>query len=158
MITTARLNIEVASDDEMRLLIEKQTSEEMKAAYGEMFAGCQANPEQRQWYAVWFLRLKSGEIIGDYCFKGLLADGSTEIGYGLEPDYWGKGYATEAVIAAVGWAQKQPCVKRIEAETEPGNIASQRVLEKAGFIPTGTNGEEGPRFVWNGYSLNSNKL
>ncbi len=36
------------------------------------------------------------------------------------------------------------------AETEPGNIASQRVLEKAGFIPTGTNGEEGPRFVWNG--------
>lgn len=36
------------------------------------------------------------------------------------------------------------------AETEPGNIASQRVLEKAGFIPTETNGEEGPRFVWNG--------
>ena len=150
MISTARLNIEVASDDEMRLLIEKQTDEGMKAAYGEMLAGCQAHPEQRQWYAVWFLRLKSGEIIGDYCFKGLLADGSVEIGYGLEPEYWGKGYATEAVIAAVDWALKQPGVKRIEAETESENAASQRVLEKAGFIPTGTNGEEGPRFVWNG--------
>ena len=150
MISTARLNIEAASDDEMRLLIEKQTSEEMKAAYGEMLAGCLANPEQRQWYAVWFLRLKTGETIGDYCFKGLLPDGNAEIGYGLEPEYWGKGYATEAVIAAVDWALKQPSVKRIEAETEPGNIASQRVLEKAGFIPTGTNGEEGPRFVWNG--------
>ena len=42
MISTARLNIEAASDDEMRLLIEKQTSEEMKAAYGEMLAGCLA--------------------------------------------------------------------------------------------------------------------
>ena len=91
MISTARLNIEVASDDEMRLLIEKQTSEEMKAAYGEMLAGCMENPEQRQWYAVWVIRLKSGETIGDYCFKGLLADGCTEIGYGIEPDYWGKG-------------------------------------------------------------------
>ena len=150
MISTARLNIEVASDDEMRLLIEAQTSEEMKAAYGEMLAGCQAKPEQRQWYAVWFLRLKSGETIGDYCFKGLFADGSVEIGYGLEPEYWGKGYGTEAVIAAVDWALKQPGVKRIEAETEPGNIASQRVLEKAGFVPAGTNGEEGPRFVWKG--------
>ena len=150
MISTARLNIEAASDDEMRLLIEKQTSEEMKAAYGEMLAGCLANPEQRQWYAVWFLRLKTGETIGDYCFKGLLPDSSTKIGYVLEPGYWGKGYATEAVIAAVDWALKQPGVKRIEAETEPGNIASQRVLEKAGFIPNGTNGEEGPRFVWNG--------
>ena len=150
MISTARLNIEAASDDEMRLLIEKQTSEEMKAAYGEMLAGCLANPEQRQWYAVWFLRLKTGETIGDYCFTGLLPDGNAEIGYGLEPEYWGKGYATEAVIAAVDWALKQPGVKRIEGETEPGNIASQRVLEKAGFIPAGTNGEEGPRFVWNG--------
>lgn len=150
MISTARLNIELASDDEMSLLIEEQTSEEMKVAYGEMLAGCKENPKNRQWYAVWFLRLKSGETIGNYSFKGLLEDGSVEIGYGLEPEYWGKGYATEAVIAAVDWAMKQPGVKRIEAETEPENTASQRVLEKAGFIPTETNGEEGPIFVWNG--------
>lgn len=31
---------------------------------------------------------------------------------------------------------------------EPGNAASQRVLEKAGFLPNGIMGEEGPRFVW----------
>ena len=34
----------------------------------------------------------------------------------------------------------------MEAETLPDNVASQRVLEKLDFKPTGTEGEEGPRF------------
>jgi len=150
MISTTRLNLDMATDDEMQLLMEAQTDDEMKAAYGEMLAGSQAHPDKRQWYAVWFIRLKNGDVVGDYCFKGLQPDGSVEIGYGLLPKYWGKGYATEAVIATADWAAKQPGVKRIEAETDPENAASQRVLEKAGFIPTGVIGEEGPRFVWNG--------
>ena len=146
MIQTDRLCINIASDDEMRLLIEKQTNEVMKAAYKEMLSGCTAHPEQRQWYAVWFIKLKSGETIGEYCFKGL-SDGCAEIGYGILPQYCGNGYATEAVTGAVKWAFAQPQVTRIEAETERDNIASQMVLEKSGFIPTGKNGEEGPRFV-----------
>ena len=150
MIQTDRLNISVALDDEMLTLVEEQTDKEMKAAYGEMLAGSRAHPHQRQWYAVWFIRLKTGETIGDYCFKGLSADGVVEIGYGVFPEYWGKGYATEAVTAAVNWASNQQSVMRIEAETDPDNIASQRVLEKSGFVPTGTYGEEGPRFVWKG--------
>lgn len=150
MIHTDRLCIRIASDEEMRSLIEEQTEEGLKAAYGEMLAGCMAHPQQRQWYAVWFISLHSGETIGDYCFKGL-SDGCAEIGYGLLPEYWGQGYATEALIAAVKWALDQPGAERIEAETEPENTASQRVLVKAGFVPTGTNGEEGPRFVWKGF-------
>jgi [ribosomal protein S5]-alanine N-acetyltransferase len=55
---------------------------------------------------------------------------------------------TEAVSAAVRWASKQPEVLSIEAETEPDHIASQRVLEKAGFIPSGVIGAEGPRYIW----------
>ena len=151
MIQTDRLCISIASDEEMRALAEAQTEEEMKAAYEEMLAGCKAHPEQRQWYAVWLIRLTSGETVGSYCFKGL-SDGCVEIGYGLLPEYWGKGYATEAVTAAAAWASCQPGVKRIEAETDPENTASQHVLEKAGFAPTGTTGEEGPRFVWKGYA------
>ena len=34
----------------------------------------------------------------------------------------------------------------VEAETAPDNKASQRVLEKCGFVPDGT-GVEGPHFV-----------
>lgn len=147
MLTTERLWIDLASDEEMRALIAGESDEEMKKAYGEMLDGSIRYPQQRQWYAVWFIRLKTGETIGDLCFKGLSEDGAVEIGYGLDPAFWGKGYATEAVSAMVSWAEKQPGVTVIEAETEPDNAASQRVLEKAGFRPTGKTGEEGPRFA-----------
>lgn len=147
MLTTERLSIRIASDEEMREMIAQEPEEEMKIAYGEMLAGCLARPEQRQWYAVWKIFLQSGELIGDLCFKGLSEDGAAEIGYGLLPEFWGKGYATEAVTAMVNWALAQPGVKCIEAETEPENYASQNVLTKVGFRPTGKNGAEGPRFA-----------
>ena len=147
LIITERLNIRIASDDEMRELIAEQTDEGLKAAYGEMLAGCIAHPAQWQWYAVWLIGLKNGEHLGELCFRGLPPDGAVEIGYGLSPEFWGKGYATEAVTAAAEWALKQPGVTAVEAETDEENIASQRVLAKAGFVPTGARGEEGPRYV-----------
>ena len=147
---TERLNIRIASDDEMRELISEQTDEGLKAAYGEMLAGCIAHPAQRQWYAVWLICLPGGERIGEMCFKGLSPEGTAEIGYGLSPEFRGKGYAAEAVTAAVKWAAQQPGVTAVEAETDDGNTASQRVLEKAGFVPAGVRGEEGPRFIYRG--------
>ena len=146
VIETKRLVIHVASDDEMRSLLAKQTDKELIKAYGEMLQGCLDHPEDRHWYAAWMIWSKDGAQIGDLCFKGLNDDGSVEIGYGITEEAQGHGYATEAVEAAVDWALKQPGVCRVEAETDPENKSSQRVLEKCGFIPTGTIGEEGPRF------------
>jgi pimeloyl-ACP methyl ester carboxylesterase len=95
---------------------------------------------------MWMIELRYETPIGDLCFKGIQANGMTEIGYGILEDYQGQGYASEAVDATVTWALQQAAVTRVEAETEPGNRASQRVLEKCGFLPSGTFGEEGPRF------------
>lgn len=67
-------------------------------------------------------------------------------GYGVLPEYEGNGYTTEAVKAMTQWAFGNSDVAFVEAETEPGNKASQRVLEKCGFTPDGE-GKEGPRFV-----------
>lgn len=55
---------------------------------------------------------------------------------------------TEAVSEIVKWAAAQDGVTRIEAEAEENNAASKRVLRKAGFVPNGKTGDEGPRFVW----------
>ena len=41
----------------------------------------------------------------------------------------------------------QPGVKGVEAETDPENEKSKRVLFKCGFLPTGEVGKEGPRFA-----------
>ena len=143
---TERLVLRPATDAEMEELIAGTPDEDIKTAYGEMLAGCRAHPAERQWYAVWFYSLKDGTVVGDLSFKGVSPDGMTEIGYGVYSAFAGQGYTTEAVIAAARWAQKQPGITRVEAETEPDNRASQRVLEKAGFRPTGTCGLEGPRY------------
>ena len=146
MIKTKRLRIYPAAREQMEALIAAETDAELKKAYTEMLEGCLRHPEQWQWYAMWMIELRNGTHIGDLCFKGLGANGVVEIGYGIFEEYQGQGCATEAVDAAVNWALQQPGVTRVEAETAPDNRASQRVLEKCGFLPSGTIGEEGPRF------------
>ena len=146
MIETKRLKIYPASREQMESFIAAETDADLKKAYTEMLEGCLRHPDQWQWYAMWMIDLRDGTHIGDLCFKGLGANGAAEIGYGILEEYQGQGYATEAVNAAVRWALQQPGVTRVEAETEPDNLASQRVLEKCKFMPSGTIGEEGPRF------------
>ena len=146
MIETKRLRIYPAAREQMEAFIAAETDTELKKAYTEMLEGCLRHPEQWQWYAMWMIELRDGTHIGDLCFKGLGANGVVEIGYGIFEEYQGQGCATEAVDAAVNWALQQPLVIRVEAETAPDNHASQRVLEKCGFLPSGTIGEEGPRF------------
>ena len=149
-ITTDRLLLYPIGDDAMRRLIEEEPSPELRQAYGEMLRGCLDDPDNRIWYAVWYLELKDrpGTVVGDLSFKGLSPDGTVEIGYGLRKGFCGSGYMTEAVKAVCAWALTQTGVTRVEAETEPENAASKRVLARAGFVPTGTTGEEGPRFIF----------
>ena len=111
-----------------------------------MLEGCLTHPDQWDWYAMWMIEKTDGTHIGDLCFKGL-EEKNPEIGYGILDEFQGHGYATEAVTLAVEWAFSQPGVLAVEAETDPDNIASQRVVEKCGFKATGTIGEEGPRFI-----------
>jgi ribosomal-protein-alanine N-acetyltransferase len=145
-IITNRLAIYPAAKDQMEAAIALEADAELKAAYTEMLEGCLRHPDAWEWYAMWMIELKDGTLIGDLCFKGLNTNGMTEIGYGIKEEFRNRGYAAEAVDAAVRWALKQPAVKLVEAETEPGNRASRRVLEKCGFLPSGRFGEEGPRF------------
>ncbi|MBR2836492.1 MAG: GNAT family N-acetyltransferase [Coriobacteriales bacterium] len=147
MIETERLRIYPATLSQMEAAIASETDEELKKAYQEMLDGCLQNPHLWEWYAMWMIELKDGTHIGDLCFKGLDLNGVTEVGYGILEKYQGQGYATETVKAVVSWAFDNPMVAAIEAETDPGNKASQRVLEKCGFVPNGQTGKEGPRFT-----------
>lgn len=147
VIKTKRLRLSPMSDERMEQLIDSTEDTSLKQAYTEMLEGCKADPENRLWYTAWEILLKSdGTFIGDLCFKGPQKNASVEIGYGLSEAYWGNGYATEAAQALIQWAFSQKNVYFVEAETEPDNAASRRVLEKLHFQPDGV-GKEGPRFV-----------
>ena len=147
MIRTERLRLYPASREQMEAMIGSERDEELKKAYTEMLEGCLRHPDQRDWYAIWMIEKTDGTHIGDLCFKGLRENGVAEIGYGILEEHQGQGYATEAVQAACRWAFGHGSVKSLEAETDAGNTASQRVLQKCGFHPNGILGEEGPRFA-----------
>ena len=131
----------------MEKFIEEQTDDDLKAAYKEMLDGCLNNPDQWEWYALWMIELKDGSHIGELCFKGLDSNGIAEIGYGISKEYRNNGYAVEAVKAVLKWAFDNPGVIAVEAETDPENAASKRVLEKCGFTFNGEMGEEGLRYI-----------
>ena len=87
------------------------------------------------WYSFWLIiRKEDGAVIGMVDFKNVPDEkGNVEIGYGLGWQHERRGYMTEAVHAMCGWAKRQRAVAHILAQTEPGNLASERVLEKCGF-------------------------
>ena len=146
-VKTKRMIIRPMSDEEIENLIEASNSDELRTAYREMLFGCKRDPENRIWYAPWKMTLKNDDTyIGNLSFKGPAQDNVVEIWYGILPDQEGKGYTTETVQAMTQWAFDNVDVVFVEAETEPENRASRRILERCGFVSNGE-GQEGPRFV-----------
>ncbi len=56
-----------------------------------------------------------------------------ELAYGVNSDHRGRGYAIECVNALVDFAFSNGNIRTVRAHTQVANIASQRVLVKAGF-------------------------
>lgn len=60
-----------------------------------------------------------------------------EISYWIARPAWGRGIASEALAAFIDWARDDLGADRVIAGHFEDNPASRRVLEKAGFTPTG---------------------
>ena len=58
---------------------------------------------------------------------------SAEVGYVLNPSYWGKGIATEALTRVLQFGFEELKLNRIEAKFIQGNDRSRRVMEKVGM-------------------------
>jgi len=87
-------------------------------------------------------------LVGGGGFKGPPdANGAVEIGYSMLTSFREQGLATEAVEALVDWAFSTGQVGEVIAETLPHLIASQRVLEKTGFVEAGTRETDGVKIV-----------
>ncbi|OCQ21031.1 GNAT family acetyltransferase [Pseudoalteromonas luteoviolacea] len=97
----------------------------------------------------WAIRTKSdNQLIGTCGFNSWNAKMQyTNIGYELIPSCWGMGYAHESVNAIIKLAfeDKLPCgpIHRIQADTVPGNDASDRLLTNLRFKEEGLRRESG---------------
>jgi len=63
--------------------------------------------------------------------------GAAEVGYEVFPAYRGRGFATEAGRALIDWARRDHGVTHFVSGVAPENLASLRVGEKLGFVPSG---------------------
>lgn len=63
---------------------------------------------------------------------------SAEVGYVLNPMYWGRGIAPEALARVIRFAFDTLGLNRVEAKCMVGNAASRRVMEKVGMSYEGT--------------------
>ena len=81
-----------------------------------------------------------GEAIGGLGFQiGIdISRMSAEMGYWLGEPYWGRGLATRVAAAASEWAFAEYKLNRVFALVFSHNVASIRVLEKAGFQQEGS--------------------
>lgn len=83
------------------------------------------------------IRLKeSCRLIGSF---GVINNNlSIQFGYVLSPTHWGRGYATEACRSMMVILKKFPSVKKISTFVDAENLASVKVLQKAGLVHEGT--------------------
>ncbi|WP_042375292.1 GNAT family N-acetyltransferase [Streptacidiphilus neutrinimicus] len=106
-------------------------------ACGGLLKAHEAGLYQEAWGAYAIVLRDEGVAVGGVGFHGAPRDGSCEIGYDLVPPARGRGLATEAARLVTAFALTQPGVDYVVAHTEPDNVASQAVLERAGFARDG---------------------
>lgn len=81
----------------------------------------------------WVIKSNGGDYIGNVSLTGYYDGVSTEISYALLPEFWGKGYASEAIQ----WVLKNTENERLLAETQLKNLASIELLKKLNFSQIG---------------------
>ncbi len=91
---------------------------------------------ERYGFGIWALRDGTdGRFVARAGLRHTRVGGNDEVelAYALRSEYWGRGLATELAVAAVAVGFERLGLEDIVAFTLPTNLASWRVMEKAGF-------------------------
>jgi RimJ/RimL family protein N-acetyltransferase len=81
---------------------------------------------------------QTGALIGNASLHRFVdASRRCELGYALARAHWGYGYVSEALRALLDYGFTALDLNRVEADIDPRNTASARVLEKLGFRKEG---------------------
>lgn len=84
------------------------------------------------WYQFGVELAETGQLIGDIGVMNTDAEGKSWIGFTLDPKYWKRGLAGEAVGALLRH-YAQMGISEVWASTDPQNVASRRLLARLGF-------------------------
>jgi ribosomal-protein-alanine N-acetyltransferase len=129
--------------------IEARSIEELRQALAETAPTLTDLKEQTAYR--WFARL-DGELIGTVSLQSVsLKMGTAEIGYMLTQDYQGRGLGQRLVQQWIEQIFRETPLRKLIAYVAEENIASIRILEKAGFQREGFLREH---YIFNGKIVN----
>ena len=148
-LTTERLLLTPVEQTDLPFVFEGLSHPEVVPFYGVRFDTLEATKSQMDWYAksmengtggTWkIIENESRQSIGIIAFYHYKKEHrKAETGFWLLPQYWKKGYASEALRAVNHFCYHQENIHRLEAFVEVENFASSRVLEKCGYQLEGT--------------------
>jgi [ribosomal protein S5]-alanine N-acetyltransferase len=144
-LTTTQLQLHAADYDALQRTLglvprQMQMEEYFQNEFNDALANywlpeTAANVSQYEWFTNWLIVHKEDNCVaGGIGVAGLPNDrGETEIGYGIDREYRGKGIATEALECLSKWVFKHRAAVALIAHTPVALTNSQRVLQKAGF-------------------------
>lgn len=119
------------TDKEVTRYIPNRSTEERITIFNNAFIQYQTTKTNGMWG---MFNINDGGFIGGCLLRPFHGDPNLfEVGYSINRQLWGQGLATEMVEALVTYGLSTANITAIVAVTELPNIASQRVLEKAGF-------------------------
>lgn len=145
-IATERLRLREFVRDDWRAVLEYQRdprylvyypwenrTENDARVFVQMFLDWQDERPRRR-FQLAITRRRDGLLIGNCGIRRVPGnDRYAEIGYELNPDFWGRGYATESAIAMVQFGLDDLGLRRITSWCIADNAASARLLERLGF-------------------------
>ena len=148
-ITTPRLLIRLVAEEDLPALL-AVNADDVATRYLP-YASWSGMDDAQAWFGRAATRLaakeaaqfvmvlrESGQVIGScLLFKFDQESARAEVGYVLGREHWGGGYMLEAMKALVDHAFDQLGLRRLEAEIDPRNVASARLLERLGFAKEG---------------------
>lgn len=140
------------NDDRVMKYIERPRPANINDTYE--FINKITEAEKNNEIITWGIALKNEtKLIGTVCFINIKKENyRAEFGYAIHPDHWGKGIMNEVAKAVINYGFKEMKLHSIEANINPENIGSQKLLEKQGFVREGYFREN---FFWQGKFLDS---
>lgn len=96
------------------------------------------------------------QLVGTFSFLDLAGTDHCHAGYALLPEAWGKGYATELLLAGTAFYFDKTGEASLYAIAEADNQASVHVLEKAGYAFQSETPEKGTRLLL--YRIHNTRL
>ena len=149
-IQTKNLKLMLQTREDVRTYVEQMQPHERAALSAAWRALLDGSARADPWtHGFTIVHRDSGSVAGRCGFKGPPdANGVVEIAYAVNPEYEGKGYATEAAQALVGYALSHKQVRVVRAHTLPQLNASTRVLAKCSFRRIGEVIDPEDGLVW----------